>query len=575
MRFTLNIFKKKAPSAAKAAPALPCDEKEVAVVKTVPVVSMSDIEREVLESIYNAYITPEVLNVKADMVFNVQGSFRQVSIEMKKDTADRMSIIVTPKRAQIAAPRSVFVKNSPKPVQLTDGSVYSITGEKPSVEYSQNDITIKGANSSDTTLVQQAVDFEKEYHTLKRIGEGAFGVVFVVQNKATTRLSAVKVLPKVRCGGDEAAHEMFMREFRAARMYGVHPFLMTLEASGHDDWGYQLMTTYCPGGDMKHELERVGAFSEARVKVYLAQLMLAVEHLHKHKIIHRDIKPANILIDVKGNAVLADLGLCHIFQKPTTEATWNPVMRQSELSSTFDSFDENFDDPSRYNCYDYAGTDGYTAPEVISQAGYTFDADIFSLGVTAFQMRCGRLPWAGEKDGHKNRMVLFNQVLREPVVFDARDKVSPNLQVVLKNMTEKDPFDRATIRDLKRKPFFRTINWGKLAKGKVRAPVIPPQCGDLPYGGDLAVVLPLGKPYTSDEDPYPEIAYRSPLVEQGPFEGARSGIFATLLRRSEKPERLPRLLQWDLIEGLTPSQWDIEYRRKRTPAFYDNDDSFC
>ncbi|EPQ51978.1 kinase-like protein, partial [Gloeophyllum trabeum ATCC 11539] len=111
------------------------------------------------------------------------------------------------------------------------------------------------------------------------------------------------------------------------------------------------------GGDLGMHIKRFGRFTEERVRFYMGQLALAIEHLHDHKIIHRDIKPDNILLDAKGNAVLADVG--------------NPGY-----------------DPSCM-CYEAYGSEAYMAPEMLAGNGYSFNVDIWALGVSAFEMRCG------------------------------------------------------------------------------------------------------------------------------------------------------------------------------------------
>lgn len=69
------------------------------------------------------------------------------------------------------------------------------------------------------------------------------------------------------------------------------------------------MTDYCGGGDMRALITRKGRLQEDEVRIYLAEMILAVEELHRNGIIHRDIKPDNILIDAEGHACLTDFGL--------------------------------------------------------------------------------------------------------------------------------------------------------------------------------------------------------------------------------------------------------------------------
>jgi serine/threonine protein kinase len=70
-----------------------------------------------------------------------------------------------------------------------------------------------------------------------------------------------------------------------------------------------LVTDFCPGGDMRSVIARKGKLSEDDAKIYLAEIILALEELHRNGIIHRDIKPDNILIDKDGHACITDFGL--------------------------------------------------------------------------------------------------------------------------------------------------------------------------------------------------------------------------------------------------------------------------
>ncbi|TFK53252.1 kinase-like protein [Heliocybe sulcata] len=576
MRFT-NVFKKMVPASREVKQVIPAasDEKEVAVVKSTPIptsIAIPHVETEMLELLYNAYVKPEVLSVRSDLRLKVQMDVRQLSTEIKKRNERSMSIISTPKRASSAtkkAPsvRSFIVRPAKRgALRVVNGSVISsIKSKKATTIYSLSSFSSIGnttkatnANLSDTTLIpasHQPLDLRKSHHFVQKLGQGAFGVVYLIQNSTTLRFSALKVVVKTYNNKEdgEAMQRMVMNETRAMRKAQGCRFIVGLEASGHDDFGYQMVTTYCPGGDMGRELERLGCFCESRVRFYLSQMILAVEHLHKQKIVHRDIKPGNILLDARGNAVLADLGLSHVFDdapkaKPTTDATWNPALQHA-----LEEIDRNFDDPERYTLYQSCGTEGFMAPEILTGAGYSFGVDIWALGVTAFEMRCGRLPWSGVRDGKRDRMLMLNQCLRDPLVFDARDEVSLKLQSVIKGMLEKDPFDRVEIRELKKKPFFRNTKWKRLADGKVKPYYIPPQCLATPHN-HYPALLPLGDAYAADEDPLPELTYRSPLLNEGAPGNcpAAPGVFAKLVSKMTKP-KAPRV-QWQMVAPKSPAE---------------------
>ncbi|KDR12761.1 Putative ribosomal protein S6 kinase alpha-1 [Zootermopsis nevadensis] len=96
---------------------------------------------------------------------------------------------------------------------------------------------------------------------------------------------------------------------------------------------------YFPGGDMRQYISRQGKLTEVEVKYYLAEIILAIQHLHEMQIIHRDLKPENLLLDSSGHIAVADYGLCKFL--------------------------------SRNKAYSFCGTEGYLAPEMFSGRGYS------------------------------------------------------------------------------------------------------------------------------------------------------------------------------------------------------------
>lgn len=107
-------------------------------------------------------------------------------------------------------------------------------------------------------------------------------------------------------------------------------------------------------------------FSEDRAKFYIAELVLALEHLHDNDIVYRDLKPENILLDANGNIALCDFGLSKADLKDRTNT--------------------------------FCGTTEYLAPELLlDRTGYTKMVDFWSLGVLIFEMCCGWSPFFAGK----------------------------------------------------------------------------------------------------------------------------------------------------------------------------------
>jgi serine/threonine protein kinase len=116
------------------------------------------------------------------------------------------------------------------------------------------------------------------------------------------------------------------------------------------------------GGDLKFHLINAGRFTEKRARFYAAEVLLGLEHVHNASIIYRDMKLENVLLDHLGHCRISDLGLA--------------VVTKTKIKG-------------------YAGTPGYTAPEMIKNKLYGPSADIFSFGVMLYRMLCGSKPFKG------------------------------------------------------------------------------------------------------------------------------------------------------------------------------------
>jgi len=142
-----------------------------------------------------------------------------------------------------------------------------------------------------------------------------------------------------------------------------HPFIVNLHCAFQTKTRLFMVMDYCRGGDLGRVIAQEGRLKEDVARIYLAEVLLALEELHKREIIYRDLKPDNIVLDEDGHAVLTDFGL----SKEGIKAT--------DLTNSF------------------CGSLAYLAPEVLNRSGHGKSVDWYLLGVLLYEMLVGIPPY--------------------------------------------------------------------------------------------------------------------------------------------------------------------------------------
>ncbi|KFY28718.1 hypothetical protein V493_02801 [Pseudogymnoascus sp. VKM F-4281 (FW-2241)] len=310
----------------------------------------------------------------------------------------------------------------------------------------------KGEEDSSIGEVYVEISFERtdkrhygpeDFQILKLIGKGTFGQVYQVRKKDTKRIYAMKVLQKkVIVQKKEVAHTVGERNILVRTAMTESPFIVGLKFSFQTPTDLYLVTDYMSGGELFWHLQKEGRFDEKRAKFYIAELILALQHLHLHDIVYRDLKPENILLDANGHIALCDFGLS------------KANLTKNDTTNTF------------------CGTTEYLAPEVLlDEAGYTKMVDFWSLGVLVFEMCCGWSPFYAEDTQQMYKNIAFGKV-RFP-----RDTLSTEGRNFVKGLLNRNPKHRLGAIDdaeeLKRHPFFADIDWEALTKKLITPPFKP------------------------------------------------------------------------------------------------------
>ena len=203
-----------------------------------------------------------------------------------------------------------------------------------------------------------------EYELKEKLGEGAFGFVYKIEQKKTQFLRAVKAIKRKHVDSN------FINEIKILKTVD-HPNIIKLFDCYYDNNYYYMIEEYCSGGDLFDYLHRQKYFSEKKASIILKQLLSAVNHLHKKKIVHRDLKPENIVF-IKTQFDSDDLFI-KLIDFGTSTSTKNGNLSQE------------------------IGTIYYIAPEVFKN-NYNEKADIWSIGIIFYTLICGHPPFRGRRE---------------------------------------------------------------------------------------------------------------------------------------------------------------------------------
>ncbi|KAK1857697.1 hypothetical protein I4F81_000312 [Pyropia yezoensis] len=308
------------------------------------------------------------------------------------------------------------------------------------------------------------------------LGAGGFGKVYLVRHKASGKVYALKVMQKkavLRRKDVKAAHteRNILAMLTSSPLRGDNaPFIVRLHCCWQCPRRLYLLMDYAAGGELLHHLRRERMLSEAAARFYLAEMVLALEHLQARHIIHRDLKPSNLLLDAAGHIVLCDFGLSTVL----------------------------LDGASR--THSWCGTEDFLAPEVVAREGHGVEADWFSLGGIAFEMMTGEPPFSPASERHLARKELHRRILRcKPKLprYLTRDA-----HALLKALLTRDPAARLTDPAVvKRHPFFRGIDWEALAARQLPPPITPLSTGSPTSPGlELDLRVPSDSLHGTDED---------------------------------------------------------------------------
>ncbi|EGT57890.1 hypothetical protein CAEBREN_05553 [Caenorhabditis brenneri] len=260
-----------------------------------------------------------------------------------------------------------------------------------------------------------------DFELLKVVGKGGYGKVFQARKRDDRQIYALKVVKKPTKKKD-LKH---LEDERKVLEHVKSPFLCEMMFSFEVENKLYLVLEFLPGGELFTLLNKKTQLDEEASRFYLAEITLALEHLHDNNVIYRDLKPDNIMLDKNGHIKLTDFGL----------SKFN--IRKGHCTETF------------------CGTIEYMAPEILNKTPYGHSVDIWALGVVMYDMLTGGPPFYGNTDAEQ-----IDNIKRGKIPMPSH--ISPDGKIVLKNLLIRSPHKRAAIADIKKLAFFEGVDWDKL-----------------------------------------------------------------------------------------------------------------
>jgi serine/threonine protein kinase len=275
------------------------------------------------------------------------------------------------------------------------------------------------------------------------LGIGGFGKVYLVEHLSTGKKFAMKVLSKMLIKQlKQVAHTVNERQILSKN---TCPFLVRLHYAFQTPDRLFMVMDFAAGGELFMHIRESNHLTEERTKFYAAEILLALDWLHRKGVIYRDLKPENVLLDKDGHIKVSDFGLSKVGLNDSRQA------------------------------FSICGTPEYMAPEVLEGEGHDKAVDYWSLGSLIYVMLSGTSPFL-HSDRENRRAILTNlkntKVLMKPwFSADAANLISRLLTVAVRTTQPSKRLTDAAM--MKKHAFFAGIDWRSLELRQVEAPFIP------------------------------------------------------------------------------------------------------
>ncbi|KAK1361651.1 Non-specific serine/threonine protein kinase [Heracleum sosnowskyi] len=278
----------------------------------------------------------------------------------------------------------------------------------------------------------------KDFELGKIYGVGSYSKVVRAKKKDTGKVYALKIMDKKFITKENKTAYVKLERIVLDQL--DHPGIVRLFFTFQDALSLYMALESCEGGELFDQITRKGRLSEDETRFYAAEVVDALEYIHKLGLLHRDIKPENLLLSSDGHIKIADFGSVKPMQ--VSSITVLPNAASDDKACTF------------------VGTAAYVPPEVLNSSPATVGNDLWALGCTLYQMLAGTSPFKDASEWLTFQRIIARD-LRFPDYFcdEAKDLIDRLLDVDPSKRPGAGPDGYASI---KNHPFFKGIDWDNL-----------------------------------------------------------------------------------------------------------------
>ena len=275
----------------------------------------------------------------------------------------------------------------------------------------------------------------KDLILVKLLGKGTFSNVFLSINQKTNTAYALKGVARKIITNYQMQENLGLE--RKILLKVDHPFIVKLVKTLKESQRLYFVLEYVRGNGLFETLKILDLLKNEGYKFYVGSLLLILEHLHERNIVYRNLKPENIMIDEEGYLKLIDFGTAKIVDGKS---------------------------------FTMVGTPHYMAPEVILGKGYSFPADIWSLGIMTYEFVTKTVPFANnEQDPYK----VYEKILAYNLTYPVSLKHNSKVKIFIDQLLAYNPAGRGTAESIKSHKWFTNFEWESLLSKQLKPPYVP------------------------------------------------------------------------------------------------------